>query len=296
MTTDIGRSRDDSVVGSVMSQPPPPTGRPTVASSRPDPWKEQAIRHARHRAEHKRRRRRLLVPLLVLTVLAVIAFAGSLARDAWVERREADPATSVEPPPSTNVGAGDPEPAVPAEQLIEIDQVWLVDRGDGVYDWGVSVRTPEIAPTRSGVVIDVRLIDAADAVVEEASGVVDGIGPESIGAVTGRLNDAEQVPVRLEFDVAVGVESGDRALDDLLSVRALERTPGSVRGRIRSEVASPIDDVTMVLLWLGDDGEVVAAVPQPVEQVRPAVDARFDIDLDDEVVPDGRPDSVVWTS
>jgi len=81
----------------------------------------------------------------------------------------------------------------------------------------------------------------------------------------------------------------------VLSIRALERTSDSVRGRIRSESLDPIDDITMVLLWLDGDGAVVAAVPQPVEQVRPEVDLRFDIELGGEVVPDGRPDSVVWT-
>ena len=145
------------------------------------------------------------------------------------------------------------------------------------------------------MVIDVRLIDAADDVVESANGEVNGIGPESIGAVAGRMADVDEVPVRLEFDVAVGVATNDRALGDLLDVRALERSSDSVRGRIRSEVPEPIADVTMVLLWLDDGGEVLAAVPQPVEQVRPGVDVRFEIDLGDEVVPEGRPDTVVWT-
>jgi hypothetical protein len=262
---------------------------------RPDPWTEQARRQEQHRAEQRRRRRRWLIPVVVLVVVAVGAIAGILVNEVVVGRRTAEPAPTIEPTPSTVSDTGGPESTVSPDQLVEVDRVWLIDRGDGVFDWGVSVRTPPGAPTRSGVVVEVRLLDDDDAVVEDAFGVVDGIGPESIGAVAGRLTDADRVPVRLEFDVAVGVESSDRALGDVLSVRALEHGSESVRGRIRSESMDPIEDITMVLLWFDADGEVVAAVPQPVGQVRPDVDARFDIDLSDEVVPEGRPDSVIWT-
>ena len=278
-----------------MSPLPPPTGRPVTTFPRPDPWTEQLHRQELHDAERRRRQRKWLIPLAVLTVLAIGGVIGFLVIDAASGREVAAPDATVDSEPSTTSLASTPEPALPPDQLVAIDQVWLIDRGDGVFDWGVSVRTPLEAPTRSGVVVEVRLLDDADVVVEDAFGVVDGIGPESIGAVTGRLVDPGSVPVRLEFDVAVGLESDDRALGDVLSIRALERTSDSVRGRIRSESLDPIDDITMVLLWLDGDGAVVAAVPQPVEQVRPEVDLRFDIELGGEVVPDGRPDSVVWT-
>jgi len=231
----------------------------------------------------------------VLPVLALTAVVGFLAVTASSEGEVAVPPTSSAPAPSTVPEVSGPEPTLPPDELVEIDRVWLIDRGDGVLDWGVSVRTPPDAPTRSGVIIEVRLLDEDDVVVHDASGVVDGIGPEAVGAVTGRLAGASSVPIRLEFDVAVGVESNDRALGDVLSVRALDRVGESVRGRIRSESENSIEDVTMVLLWLDEDGDVIATVPQAVEQIRPDVDLRFDIDLDDEVVPDGRPDSVVWT-
>lgn len=277
-----------------MASLPPPTRLQVTTHSHSDPWVEQSRRQAEHRAQRRRRRRRWLAPLVVLVVLSAGAAAGFLVNDAMVDRRADELVTSIETAPLT-VSDDSPEPTVPPDRLVVVDQVWLIDRGDGVFDWGVSVRTPAIAPTRSGVVIDVRLFDADDTVVEETSGVVDGIGPESTGTVAGRFADAAAMPVRLEFDVAVGVVSNDRALGDLLSVRALERTSTALLGRIRSDVADPITDVTMVLLWSDEDGEVVAAVPVLVDRVRPAVDARFDIDLLDEVVPDGRPDSVVWT-
>lgn len=277
-----------------MSPFPPPTGRPATMFPRPDPWAEQQRRQERHRVERQRRRRRWLIPVAVVA-LAIAVIAGFVVNQAVVDRGAQDPAVATGPTPSMTSDSSGPEPTVAPNRLIEVDRVWLIDRGDGVFDWGVSVRTPSAAPTRSGVVIDVRLIGADDDVVEEANGEVNGVGPDAIGAVAGRLIDADEVPVRLEFDVAVGVPSNDQALVEVLDVRGLERSPDSIRGRIRAESFDPIDDVTMVLLWFDDDGEVVAAVPRSVEQVRPDLDARFEIDLRDEVVPDGRPDSVIWT-
>lgn len=230
----------------------------------------------------------------MIAVLALGVLAG-FALNRWSEQQDSETPATVAPPSSAPATVA-AEPTIPPEQLVEVDQVWLIDRSDGVFDWGVSVRTPQGAPTRSGVVIDVRLIGEDDRVVHVASGEVNGIGPESIGAVAGRLTDDDGVPARIEFDVAVGVETNDRSLGDVLDIRGLERTTDSVRGRIRVEASTPIGDVTMVLLWFDEAGDVVAAVPKPVDQVRPDVDARFEIDLDGEVVPDGRPDAVVWTT
>lgn len=231
----------------------------------------------------------------VVAMLAIVAFGAWATNETLVDREGTDSVASSERTEPTAPAAGDVVATVSPDRLVRVDRVWLIDRGDGTFDWGVSVRTPPDAPMRSGVVIDVRLIDADDEVVEESTGVVDGVGPESIGAVSGRLADPTALPVRIEFDVAVGAESEDRSLADRLSLRAVERTPESVRGRIRSDVGNPIVNVTMVLLWFDDAGDVVAAVPQPVQQVRPGIDLRFDIDLGDEVVPDGPPDLVVWT-
>lgn len=277
-----------------MSTLPPPTGRPVTMFPRPDPWEEQLRRDARHRDERRRRRRAWLFPLVGVSVLAAAALTVLVASRA-VDDRSSDPAGAVTESVAPTLDPTIPSTTVAPTELVQVDRVWLMDRGDGVFDWGVSVRTPPGAPTRSGVMIDVRLLDADGALVESASGEVDGIGPESDGAVAGRLIDPIEVPVRIEFDVAVGVASNDRALGDVLDVRALEREPDTVAGRIRTLSRVPIEAVTMVMLWLDDAGEVMAAVPRPVDLVRPDVDARFEVDLGDEVVPDGRPDAVVWT-
>ncbi len=295
-----------------MSAIPPPDGRTAATSTVPsstattpppfDPWAEQVRRQAVHHAQRQRRRRKRAVPVIVLAVLV----AGATTASVVLDRRSGDRPDDASTPPdvastpadamaSTASGSSGPEPTVAPDELVEVDQVWLVDRGDGTFDWGVSVRTPTIASRRSGVVIDVWLTDADGAIVHEASGEVDGIGPESTGAVAGRLTAPVSDPVRIEFDVAVGVASNDPGIGELLTVRAIERTGERVTGRIASLATEPIEDVTMVLLWFDDAGEVVAAVPQPVDRVRPEVEARFDIDLSRESVPEGGPDSVVWT-
>ncbi len=288
-----------------MSALPPPLDRPeatpaaenlpATASPPFDPWAEQVRRQAVHHARRRRRRRRRVIPVAVLGVVAAGAATAFAVRDRSAGTRADEAPTSTESVPSTAPGSSGPVLTVAPDELVEVDKVWLVDRGDGTFDWGVSVGTPEIAPRRSGVVIDVWLTDEDGAIVHEASGEVDGIGPDSTGAVAGRLTMPVSDPVRIEFDVAVGVASSDRGLGEVLAVRAIERTPERVSGRIASVAAEPVEDITMVLLWFDDVGEVVAAVPQPVDRVRPGVEALFDIDLSTETVPDGDPDSVVWT-
>ena len=50
----------------------------------------------------------------------------------------------------------------------------------------------------------------------------------------------------------------------------------------------------MLFVWHDVDGEVIGTTPLEIEALRPGVDARFVLDLADEVVPDGRPDAVFW--
>jgi hypothetical protein len=272
---------------------PPPEGHPASASPHPDPWREQARRDAAHRAERRRRRRRWLVALAVVVSIVVVSGGAVVLVARWASERDqaslAD--SSVAPTTTAEVLV---EPTVPPGELVAVDEVWLVDRGEGVFDWGVVVGTPRFAPTRSGVEVQVRLIDADGGIVEELSGTVDGIGEESQGVVAGRLVDPNSDPVRIEFDVLVGVPSADIALGDLLEARALNREDDTLSGRVRSSATSDLNDLTMVLVWRDDADDVVAAVPVAVERVRPGVDARFEVQLFDEMVPEGRPDTVFW--
>ena len=101
-------------------------------------------------------------------------------------------------------------------------------------------------------------------------------------------------PVRLEFDVAVGRESASAALAELFDVRALTRDGDELSGRIRSSAPNEIGDLSVLFVWHDEFGEVIATAPLEIDVLRPGIDARFELDLADEVVPDGRPDAVFW--
>lgn len=272
---------------------PPPTGPRINAVPRVDPWVEQQRRERVHQAERWRRRRRWLIPLVTVALLITVGAVVVVAVDVLSESE-----TEVSTPASTVIDSvPEPPPAVstlPPGDLVRVDEVWLIDRGDEVYDWGVIVQSVADAPTRSGVEIEVRLLDAAGEVIETFTATIDGVDAESNGGLAGRTIDPEDPPVRLEFDVGVGEAVEEPSLDDLLELRAVERQADSISGRVRSRSTVEVVDVTMLLVWRDEAGDIVATVPTPISRVRPGVDARFEIDLADEQVPDGRPDDVMW--
>ena len=278
-----------------MDQLPPPTGPPTTMYPRPDPWVEQARRDAVHREARRRRRRRWLVPLLVLVVLSLAAGVSAvLLRN----RGRGNDAVESPPVPPSVTSVVDSTiasiPTVAPEDLVAVDEVWLVDRGDGVFDWGVAVRTQPDAPSRRGVEVTVRLISADGEVVESVSEILGVIDDDAPAAVAGRLTEADDDPVRLEFDISVGEETDRPALADLFDVRALQRDGDELTGRIRSSAASEIGDLQVLFVWHDEVGAVIATAPLEIDLLRPGVDARFVLDLTAEVVPDGRPDAVFW--
>lgn len=199
--------------------------------------------------------------------------------------------------PSTDVPDTRPAPtSIPADLLLGVDEAWLIDRGDRTYDWGVLVRTPAGAPPRSGVDVDVRLIDAADEIVSTTSITLDGVGTTFPGVAAGRFDAGRSSPVRLEFDLVVGVPSDAPSLGERLDLRALDRSDDRISGRIRTTASEAMSGFGALFVWRDEVGDVVAAIPLDVERVRPGIDARFELDLDGEPVPDGLPDDVFWTA
>jgi hypothetical protein len=265
---------------------------------RPDPWVEQARRDAVHREARRRKRRRWLFPLLLLLVVVIALAAGVSAVLLGDGDRNID---LVVPAPVTTVvdttvvdTTTTSNPTVLPEDLVAVDEVWLVDRGDGVFDWGVAVRTQPEAPSRRGVEVTVRLISAGDVVVESVSDTLGVIDADSPAAIAGRLTDPDADPVRIEFDISVGEETTEPALADLLDVRALERDGDEMTGRIRSSASTDISDLRVLFVWHDEAGAVIATAPLAIDVLRPGVDARFTLDLSAEVVPEGRPDAEFW--
>ena len=258
---------------------------------RPDPWVEQARREAAHRAVRRRERRRWLFPLAALGVLGLVAAMWAILlrdRDRSVDLVMPAPVTTVVDTTIASI------PAVFPEDLVAVDEVWLVDRGDDTFDWGVAVRTQTDAPSRDGVEVTVRLISAGGDVIASVSDTLGVIAADSPAAVAGRLADPDDDPVRLEFDISVGEETTEPALADLLDVRALERDGDEMTGRIRSSASAEIGGLQLLFVWHDEGGAVIATAPLAIDVLRPGVDARFVIDLSTEIVPEGRPDAEFW--
>ncbi len=229
-------------------------------------------------------------------VLGSFVLAGGIGFGLSQWQRNAEPAaTSVVPtstttaPPPTTV----PVTVAPGD-LVMVDEVWLVDRGDGVYDWGVIVLTPPLAPERSAIEIDVRLLDADDAVVARELRVVDNVDDDSPGAAIGQLIEPESPPVRLEFDITVGEPSNGQSFDDVLAARGLVRRDDELVGRVASSSDRLVSDVVAAFVWRDEGGDVVAMALQPIDEVRPGSNTELELDLSGLNVPDGRPDDVLW--
>jgi hypothetical protein len=281
-----------------MSGFPPPAGRPATMFPRPDPWVEQQRREAEHRALRRQRRRKWWILLTVLLclgaavgIVALLSALQSTGDDADDDAGDEPPAAST---PTTVVSPTESIPTVLPEELVAVDEVWLVDRGDGVFDWGVAVRTQPSTSARSDVVVTARLIAVDGGVVESTTGTLGVIDDDSPAAIAGRLVDPAEAPVRIEFDVSVGDPSDEPALADLFDVRALDRDGDEMTGRIRSFASIEVEDLRALFVWRDEEGAVVATAPLSIGVLRPNVEARFSIDLADEVVPDGRPSSVFW--
>jgi hypothetical protein len=264
--------------------------------------------------------------------LALAVLVAGVGFGVWrlvVERGAADvssPVTDTVGSTPVAVGPSTVIARIPPEELIRVDDVWLLDGGNDVYDWGVTVAAVKPGEVRSNVVVDVQLIGADGEVVGTAARVIDGVDADSDGVAIGRLIDPDVAPVRLEFDVSVGVVSNDSAIADLIDVRSIARSGDVLNVRVRpvdpagdpddsdavdsvdqvdgvdpAEQVDPVDSVdpadsgglVAVFLWRSDD-EVEAVVQHRMVGLEYGVDARFAVDLDRVGVPDGAPDEVLW--
>jgi len=273
---------------------PAPTGRPVSMHPRPDPWGVELRRREERRRRRGRRWRWAALFALAAAVVAGAAVAGTM----WSSR---DDASAPAAPVSTTAGDASVSTTtpstvattVPPGDLVSIDDVWLLDRDGDVYDWGVTVVVPEGGGERANVNVTVRVVDGDGVVVETASRTIDAISESNPAAVAGRVVDPASAPTRLEFDVSVGTPATDPGVAALLDVRAVTRDADVVSGRIRSFSSAEVANVSMVFVWRAEGSdEVVASVIYDVERVRPGVDARFEIDVAGEDLPDGEPDGV----
>src|SRR6056297_548129 len=252
----------------------------------------------------------------VVGVAVGVAVAGaaagvarwSLSGDESVEPVPASTASTVVPDTSAEVPAPTPPVTVDPAMLVQLDDVWLLDGGDGSYDWGIIVMGGEVA--RRDIDVTVRLEDATGSVVFTATDSLSMLAPRQRSALGGTARALQAQPVRIEADVSVGYDAdGPRdGITGTIDVRAVERrvdprsNDGSemVTGRLRSSFAEPVEDIALAAIWRapvdGDAvraGDIVAVLFRDVERVRPGVDARFEFPVTGRDVPSGPPDEVL---
>lgn len=209
----------------------------------------------------------------------------------------ATPAASVAPPVTM-------DPATP----VVLDDVWLLDAGDGSFEWGIVLEGGDTP--RRDIDVTVRLVDDSGGVVFTATDDISVLGARQRSAFGGTASDLPARPVRIEADVAVGFDASrpPDAVTGSIGVRAVERRPDTraadgsevVTGRLRSTFAQPVEDLVLAAIWRAPAdteavaaGDIVAVLFRDVERVRPGVDARFEIPVDGRDVPRGPPDEVL---
>lgn len=191
----------------------------------------------------------------------------------------------------------------------QLDEVWLLDRQDGSYDWGLTVRSTA-DEDRGPFEIDASIRDPDRNEVVGVSGTIGELAAGAVASVGGTVAIDRGEPRTLAVDVTVGAPLSESALDvDDLRVVGLarRRAPAPVDpavpagggevivGRLRSAVADDVVGVRLALLWRDAAGDVVAAIFHDVERVRPGVDARFEIPVGDRVAAEGLPSEVSWS-
>jgi hypothetical protein len=280
-----------------VSRPVDPT--PSRGALPVDHWAEQARRRAE--ADRRRRRRATMIAFVVLTaaaaagVVVLVALRQSGPDDA--PSAEGSSPTSEASVPAT----GTPSPVTRPATLATLDEVWLVDRRDGTYEWGVTVRSTA-DDDRGPLEVEASLRDDDRVEVAQVGESIAELAAGAEATIGGVVADPPGVPTRLAVDVSVGRPLPRPALEpDAVEVVALSRrVDGStgedvVVGRLRSRVATDVEGIRLALLWRDDAGEVVTALYHDVDRVRPGVDARFEVPVGDRPDAEGLPADVSWS-
>lgn len=273
-----------------------------------DPWAEQVERRAV--AARRRRRWRLIGAGVTASILVAVTLVY-LARDGGgQDHDDAAPPTAsasndvVSPPVPATAGVvtdASNDGTLANASLARLDEVWLLDRRDGTFQWGVTVQSTA-AEDRGPVTIQASLRDDDRIEVVGVDETIEELAAGARVTVGGVVDGLDGEPTRVVVDVVVGEPITAPAMGpDDLSILAVERRETSgeeadvVVGRIRSDAVADIGGIRLVLLWRDGSGDVVAAVFHDVERVRPGVDARFEIPVGHLVGADGPPGEVTWS-
>lgn len=188
------------------------------------------------------------------------------------------------------------------DRVVALEEVWLVDRGDGTFDWGVVVESVS-GGDRGAIDVDAELLAADGAVVATDRQRLGALAAGSSVVVGGQVEGPVEPPRRVEVEVSAGEELAEPTQGpDALRVVALQRRrmPGgapddeAIVGRIRSTTDADLEDLRLALVWRDEAGDVVASRFHAVDRVRSDVEARFEVPIGDDPAAVGVPE-VRWS-
>jgi hypothetical protein len=290
-----------------VSEFPPPSGRPVAYALIGDPWAEQARRHERHRAEQARRRRRVLLSVagaaVVVAAVGVTAFlvvgadssSNSSTDASQVRTGTTLPASAI--PASAGSSSDGTESSGDREQAAKVVDVWLLDRGDGNFDWG-AVLSSNADVVRGDLEVSVVALDDDGVEIFADRVAVPRLAPDGLAAVGGAFNAGDRTPTRVEVTATLGTALPDEA-GAIFAVSAVRRVASGQVGRddrllgTIELVAGNEAPVRLAVIWRDDEGRVVASVFDELGPVSTEAAAEFSLRLPRNLVPLGEPDSIV---
>ena len=290
-----------------VSELPPPSGRPVVYALIGDPWAEQARRHERHRAEQRRRRRRVL--LSVAGAAVVIASAGVTAflvvgadssSDSATDASQGRTGTTIPAntiPASTGSSPDGAESSGDREQAAKVVDVWLLDRGDGNFDWG-AVLSSNADVVRGDLEVSVVALDDDGIEIFADQVAVPRLAPDGLAAVGGAFDADDRTPTRVEVTATPGTALPDEvgAIFAVSDVRRVASGQVGVDDRLLGSielVAGNEAPVRLAVIWRDDEGRVVASLFDVLDPVSTEAAGEFSLRLPRNFIPPGEPDSIV---
>jgi hypothetical protein len=282
-----------------VSDLPPPAGTPVAFALHSDPWAEQARRRADHRAERRTQRRRRLfsfgVPIAVLLLAGGVVAAVVLAGDGADEPGAALATTGA---PNTSVAPTTDRP-VPAADGASVDEVWLLDRGDGSYDWGAIVSSASDVARRD-LAVTVTLFDPDGREVFIDDVVIAQLVPDGKSIVGGVVEVDSAAPTRIEVTATLGSAAPESVATTIAVADVRRVSSGQVDRDDRLLGSIEVIDgepraVSVAALWRDDSGSVIASIFDVIEiEIDDAAQpTEFSLRLPRAIVPAGEPDEIV---
>lgn len=245
------------------------------------------------------RRRRLLrwgVPIVLVLVAGGVA-AATVGTDA----RGGGPAGELSTVPATRVtepsNSGESGRLVTDDGATAVAEVWLLDRGDGRYDWGAVISSDDNVARRDlAVVASVFDSDGVAVFVDEVR--IAQLDPGGRAAIGGVFPGEGLEPARVEVIATVG----DAAPDAPAVVLAVSDVRRVLSGQVDRDdrLLGSVDVVDgdpsalrVGSLWRDESGSVVAAAFDVVDVGVPGEPVNFSIRLPRSIVPGDEPDEVL---